>query len=375
MTGGGTGGHIYPAIAIANKFAEHNASCEILFVGTDRGLEKDLIPANGFDIKYVTVSGFNRKNMVKNIKVAGDYLKGKRQAKKIIEDFKPDLVIGTGGYVCAPIVREAADMGVRCYIQEQNAFPGMTNKALEKYANKVFLGFEEGGKFFKHSEKHIVTGNPVRDEFFNSDRSKSRKVLEIPEEEFVLLAFGGSRGAGKINEAMLSVVDEYNGKEGVTVFFGTGSYYKDEVLKSLYERGITPEKNIQVVEYLDPMETYLSASDLVVARSGALTVSEITVCGKPSILIPSPNVTGDHQTFNAKAIADKGGAVMLKEEDLSGESLLHEIEKLRLDDDAREQMAKKSRQCAPEDAADIIYYSILSEDKHGRKKIYGSERR
>lgn len=373
MTGGGTGGHIYPAIAIADKFIERSDQCEILFVGTDRGLEKDLVPANGYPIRFVTVSGFNRKNLLKNLGVARDYLKGTRQAKKIIEDFKPDIVIGTGGYVCAPVIREAAEKGIRCYIQEQNAFPGMANKALEKYVNKVFLGFEEAGAYFKYPDKHVVTGNPVRGVFFDGNREDSRKHLEIPDDRFVLLAYGGSRGAERINRAMIEVIKRYNGARDVTIFFGTGAVYKDKVAADLEQAGIVPEDNIHIIEYLDPMETYTSAADLVVARSGAMAVSEITVCGKASILIPSPNVTGDHQTFNAKAVSDKGGAVLLKESDLTGERLFEEIDRLKNDREALDEMAAKSAGCAPKDAADIIYYTTVSDNEYGKRKIYGKE--
>lgn len=360
MTGGGTGGHIYPAIAIADKIMERTQNSEILFVGTKRGLEKELVPKHGYDIKFITVSGINRKNLLKNIKVIKDYQKGKKEAARIIDEFKPDVVIGTGGYVSGPVVKVAAEKGIKCYVQEQNAFPGITNKMLEKKVENVFLGFEDGGKFFKQPEKHIVTGNPVRADFFDIDKEKCRKELGIDENEFVILSFGGSQGAGRINKAMLDVVKEYNGKKGVRVIFGTGKFYNEPILTELEELGVKLEENIQVMQYIDNMQTYLGASDLVVSRSGALTVSEIALCGKPSILIPSPNVTGDHQTYNARALSDKGGAMLLEEKNLTGKLLFEKIETLRLGDGLLEEMAQQCARCAPVDAADIIYYSLIT---------------
>lgn len=360
MTGGGTGGHIYPAIAIADRIKERNSNGEILFVGTERGLEKDIVPKHGYDIKFITVSGINRSNPLKNFKVIKDYMKGKKQAKKIIEDFKPDLVIGTGGYVCGPVLKVASKMGIKCYIHEQNAIPGVTNKMLEKSVENVFLGFEEAGKFFKEKEKHVLAGNPVRDEFFKARKNKSREKLGILEDEFVILSFGGSQGAAKLNKAMMEVVKKYSGKEKTRVYFGTGSRYYEPIINELKEIGVDLKDNIEIMPYIDDMQNYISAADIVVSRSGALTVSEIAVCGTPSILIPSPNVAGNHQMFNAKAIADKKGAILLEEKDLDGTSLVGEIQKLEDNRELLSAMSENVKSCAPLDASDIIYYVILN---------------
>ncbi|MBQ9180321.1 MAG: undecaprenyldiphospho-muramoylpentapeptide beta-N-acetylglucosaminyltransferase [Firmicutes bacterium] len=360
MTGGGTGGHIYPAIAIADKIMERTEGSEILFVGTSHGLEKDLVPHAGYEIKFVTASGINRKNLFKNIKVFADYNKGKKEARKIVEDFKPDIVIGTGGYASGPIVRVAASMGIACYVQEQNAFPGVTNKMLERYVEKVFLGFEEAGKYFKHPEKHVVSGNPVRADFCNFDRAKAREALGLKEDDIMLLSFGGSQGAGRINKAMIDVVKKFSGEENLKVIFPTGKAYYEPIVTELNDLGIDTHSNINIMEYISDMQDYLSAADLVIARSGALTISEIAICGRPSILIPSPNVTGDHQTFNAKAIADKGGALLLPEAELSGERLVSEIEGLISDKDKLDEMSKCALGCGQSDSADIIYYSIIT---------------
>jgi len=362
MTGGGTGGHIYPAIAIADKIVERSYSAEILFVGTKRGMEKDLVPSRGYEIRFIDVQGLDRHNMFRNIKTAYKYLRSRKQAEEIIESFDPDAVIGTGGYVCGPVVSAAASMGVKCYIQEQNAFPGLTNKMLERKVENVFLGFEDAGKYFKYPEKHIVTGNPVRSDFFTTERKEARKALGIGEDDFVLLAFGGSLGASRINRAMIDVIRQYSGQSGIQVFFGTGKNYYDPVVADLHSIGVESGGNIHVKQYIDHMEQYLAACDLAVTRSGALTVSEIAVSGRASVLIPSPNVTGDHQTYNARALSDKGAAILLPEKKLAEDSslLLQEIETLRKDKAYREGMASKARSLAPNDAADIIYYSLLT---------------
>ena len=359
MTGGGTGGHIYPAIAIADKITERSNYSKILFVGTQRGLESRLVPQAGYDIEFIDVSGLDRRNLLKDVKVIRKYRKAKKQAKAIIEAFKPDVVIGTGGYVSGPLVSQAASMGIRCFIQEQNAVAGLTNRVLGRHVEKIFLGFEEGGNSFKQKEKLVVSGNPVRDAFYHADRKACRDLLGIPEDCSFVLSFGGSQGSGKINRAMMDVALRFSGRKDVIVCFVTGRTYYEPIRTELEEKGVDLEGNIHVIDYVDEMQNYLPAADLVISRSGALTVSEIALCGVPSILIPSPNVTGDHQTFNARALSDKGGAVLLREDELSGESLGDEVERLLSNPGLLEGMAEQTRKVAPVDAADIIYYGII----------------
>jgi UDP-N-acetylglucosamine--N-acetylmuramyl-(pentapeptide) pyrophosphoryl-undecaprenol N-acetylglucosamine transferase len=355
MTGGGTGGHIYPAIAIADKIRRKHPEAEVLFIGTERGMEKDLVPKSGYDIRFITVSGFNRKKLWKNFKTAIDLAKGNLQANKIINEFKPDLVIGTGGYVCGPVVRAAHKKGIKTFIHEQNAFPGVTNKLLEKYVDKVFVSFEESKDYFKDQNKLIVTGNPIRKSFLTCQMGNSREKLGIKPSEFVLLCFGGSLGAGKINSTMIHVLEAFRGIPDARLFFITGRNYYQKVLESVEERGIALSDNIKLLEYVDNMHEYLSASDLVISRAGALTVSEITACGKASILIPSPNVTGNHQYFNARVVADKGGAVILEEKDLTDEKLLGTIMRLKNNKEALNSMSEASGKAGRLDAADVIY--------------------
>lgn len=358
MTGGGTGGHIYPAVAIADKIKEKQPEAEILFVGTKKGLEKDLVPRSGYPIKFITVSGFNRKKLLKNVKVVRELLKGSGEARKIIKDFKPDVVIGTGGYVCGPVVRAAHKLGVKTFIHEQNAFPGVTNKLLEKYVENVFISFDEAGKYFKNKDKLIVSGNPVRKAFYEAEPAEARKKIGEKEENFIVLCFGGSRGAGKINEVMLDVAESLNGVKDISLYFATGSAYYDEIMEELEERGFENKGNIHLKKYIDNMQDYLGAADLVISRSGALTVSEITVCGKASVLIPSPNVTGNHQYHNAKAVADKGGAILLEEKELSAEKLMDIIADLKSDSGRIKKMEEASRAAAPVNATGIIYDAL-----------------
>ncbi|WP_312353218.1 undecaprenyldiphospho-muramoylpentapeptide beta-N-acetylglucosaminyltransferase [Aminipila sp.] len=355
MTGGGTGGHIYPAIAIAEKIKEKRPEAEILFVGTKKGLEKDLVPQNGYPIKFITVSGFNRRNILKNFKVVKDLVKGSKEAKKIIKDFQPDVVIGTGGYVCGPVVRAAHKLGIKTFIHEQNAFPGMTNKMLEKYVENVFISFADAEKYFKNKDKLILSGNPVRRSFFEAEKNDSRRILNIPEDQFVILCFGGSRGAGKINDVMINVAESLNGVKNISLYFVTGAAYYDSILKNMEDNGFKNGGNIHIKKYISNMQDYISAADLIISRSGALTVSEITVCGKASILIPSPNVTGNHQYFNAKAVADKGGATIVEEKDLSSESLLKIISHFKANPQKLKDMELASVKAAPSDATKIIY--------------------
>lgn len=359
MTGGGTGGHIYPAIAIADKIKERYEDAEILFVGTETGLETKLVPENGYPIEYITVAGFNRKKPLKNIEVLKKLHKGNQQAKQIMKTFKPDVVIGTGGYVCGPVVRAAHKAGIKCYTHEQNAFPGVTNKILENHVDKVFLGFPEAAEHFKKPEKHVVAGNPVRKAFFDADPKTSREKLGFAEDDFVLLVFGGSQGAGRINKAMIKVIQAVNGMEGVQVCMATGTRYYEAILQELKEEmGEEPVANIHILEYISNMDEYLSAADLVVSRSGALTVAEVTVCGKAAVFIPFPYATGNHQYFNAKAVADNGGAVIIEEADLTDEALVTEILKFKNDPELVREMGAKSRACAPMDAADIVCNNI-----------------
>lgn len=358
MTGGGTGGHIYPAIAIADEIRRRDPEAEILFVGAERGLEKNLVPANGYDIRLIPVQGFDRKHLLRNVKTVKVLRDANKEAKKVMAEFRPDFVVGTGGYASAPVVANAYKLGIPSYIHEQNAFPGVTNKMGEKHATKMFLGFEEAGQYFKSPEKHVVTGNPVRAAFLEADREEARRKLGFEDGDFVILAFGGSQGAGRINKAMMAVIGEFNEKENVKICLATGRNYYHAVTEELKETGVHIGDNIRILEYIDNMPDYVNAADLVVSRSGALTVAEVTVCGRPAIFIPFPAATGNHQYFNARAVAEKGGAEVIEEKDLTNEMLIEAISKLMKNPEGLADMAEKSRSCATADAVGTICDSI-----------------
>ncbi|MEE0741450.1 MAG: undecaprenyldiphospho-muramoylpentapeptide beta-N-acetylglucosaminyltransferase [Emergencia sp.] len=358
VTGGGTGGHIYPAIAIADKIKEKEPDSEILYIGNDIGLEKDIVPQTGYPMELVSAKWLDRRNLFKLFDTGFSTMRGIRQAYRIMKKFKPDVVIGTGGFVCVPVMYAGHKYGARCYLHEQNAYPGVANKALEKFADKVFLGFPEAGHYFKQPEKHINAGNPVRQQFYDVDQEAARDKLSIPREDFVVFSFGGSQGAEMINDVAFDLLEAINGHKGVTFIFGTGSQYYEEVLEKARDKGIEIQENIRVRDYITDMQDYLGASDLIISRAGALSVAETTVCGRASVLIPSPNVTGNHQYFNAKSVADRGGAVLIEEKDLTGELLLEEVMRLKNNPEILDKMGRASKACAPLSATETIYAEI-----------------
>ena len=338
MTGGGTGGHIYPAIAIADEIKSRHPDAEIIFVGTERGMEKDIVPKAGYPVKFITVSGLNRKNPIKLIKTLKDLNHGLHEAKQIIKEVKPDLVIGTGGYVCGPVMKTAAGMGIKTYIHEQNAFPGLTNKLLSRGAERVFVAFDDAKKYFKTKKEPVTVGNPVRHAFTEVDRQAARESLGVKEDEFMVLSFGGSLGAQRINDEMTVAAERLRDRAGLRIFFVTGKRY----YSSIMENADKTNARVTYLQYIDDMPKYLNACDLAITRSGALTVSEITACGRASVMIPSPYVTNNHQYYNAKVVADRGGAILIEEKDLTNGEVADEIEQLMNDRQILEKMEKAS---------------------------------
>lgn len=360
VTGGGTGGHIYPALAIADKFKEMNSDTEILYVGNDEGIEKDVVPKAGYPLELVDARWLDKSSPWQLIKTGGRVAKGIFEASRVMRRFKPDIVIGTGGYVCFPVIIAGKRFGAKTFLHEQNAFPGLANRTLEKHVNKVFLGFADAAKYFKEPKKMVEAGNPVRKSFFSLSKEAAREKLGFPKDEFIVFSFGGSLGAEKINEVAFELMRVVNGHDGMRMVFGTGKWYYDSILEKAREKEITLRDNILIKDYIDDMENYLAASDLIISRAGALSVAETTVCGKACILIPSPNVTGNHQYYNAKAVADRGGAVLLEEKDLTAERLIAEVMHLKNNPQEAEKMGRASRSCAPVKALDIIYNEVMN---------------
>lgn len=361
ITGGGTGGHIYPAIAIAEAIRAHEPDAEILYLGCEEGLEKDIVPKAGFEIRFVPAMWIDRSNALRIAETIRVNMKGIRAARKIMKKFRPDVVIGTGGYVCFPVIFAGHRIGARCYIHEQNAFPGVANKSLERFVRKVFLGFADASEYFHQPEKHVVVGNPVRSSFKNTDRKAARAKLGIPDDDFVVFSFGGSLGAERINDVVYGLMRQVNGKPGVTLIYGTGSRFYEAVIGQAHEDGLAIADNVRIISYIDDMPDTIAAADIIVSRSGALSVAETCVVGRGSIMVPSPNVTGNHQYFNARSVADRGGAVLIEEEDLTEERFLQVIEELRNDPARVAEMGRIAMSCVPHDAAERIYEEIKAD--------------
>lgn len=358
ITGGGTGGHIYPAIAIADRIKKEDPNAEILFVGTERGLESEIVPQNGYEIKTITVSGFNRKKLHKNLKTIHKVMKGLRESNAIINSFKPDMVIGTGGYVCGPIVFAASLKGIKTFIHEQNAYPGVTNKILSRFVDRIFVSFEESKKYFKAKDKIILTGNPLRQDFSNQDSNRLREKLGLSRNDFAIVCFGGSRGAEKINSNIIKVLDVFNKIEDIKLFFITGKVHYQSIMNKIESKSIHLSDNIKIMDYVHNMSDYMGACDLVISRAGALTLAEINATGKPSILIPSPHVTANHQYHNAKVVADHGGAYIVEEKDLNEEKIISIIFKLKNCEEILYEMGKHSKEMSNSNADEAILSHI-----------------
>ena len=312
ISGGGTGGHIFPAISIANALRALRPDAQILFVGAIDRMEMQRVPAAGYKIKGLPICGFDRQHKLKNIKVLFKIWKSQRMAKKIIKDFKPDVVVGVGGFASGPTLNTAASMGVPCLIQEQNSYAGVTNKLLAKKAEKICVAYEGMERFFP-AEKIIMTGNPVRQALLNTKISREDAVKSFglnPEKKTILL-LGGSLGARTINVSVLLHLDLVKSTD-VQFIWQTGSYYSAAIAEELKGENIP---NLKVTDFITDMATAYKAADLVISRAGASSISEFCLIGKPVILVPSPNVAEDHQTKNALALSSKNAAIHVKDAD------------------------------------------------------------
>lgn len=358
LSGGGTGGHVYPAIAIANKIKEENPDCEILFVGTEKGIESEIVPKYGYELKTVTVQGFRRKIDFENVKRVFKLCKGLEQSRRIVKKYKPDIVIGTGGYVSGPVLFNSALNKTVTIVHEQNSFPGVTNKILSKVVTRVLTSFEDShGRFPEESrDKLVLTGNPVRKEILQSRKSTSRKKLGISEDKKMVLCYGGSGGSEEINDAMRLVIKNMV-KEDIAFIFATGKLYYDEFIGSLGEISLKPYQ--RVMPYLDNMADGLSASDIVIGSAGAISLAEITALGKPSIIIPKAYTAENHQEYNAKSIESQGAGIAILEKDLTPKKLNEVVFKLLGDRELLIDMANASKSIGKPQAIDLIYDEIM----------------
>lgn len=312
ISGGGTGGHIFPAISIANALKKLNSETEILFVGADNRMEMQRVPQAGYRIVGLPVRGLVRPLWSpRNISILWDYLRSKWMVKKVIRDFAPDVAVGVGGYASAATLNAAHDMGIPCLIQEQNSFAGLTNKTLATKAKKICVAYEGMEKFFP-ADRILLTGNPVRQNLANPGLSKEEAAKEFgfATNRPIILIIGGSLGARTINNSVLSHVEQIR-NAGVRIIWQTGSYYKAHIAQELERLG--KPSNLYVTDFIQSMDKAYKSADLVISRAGASSISELCLLGKPSILVPSPNVAEDHQTHNAMALVDKGAALIVRD--------------------------------------------------------------
>ncbi len=362
---GGTGGHINPALAAAGEIRERFPDAEILFIGTKDKMEAKLVPAAGFNFKTIEISGFyrqlNLKNIKRNIVTLSHLLSSSREAKKIILDFKPDVVVGFGGYVSGPVVRMAAKLGIHTAIHEQNAYPGITNKALAKEVDKVMLTTENAEKYLEPKNPPVITGLPVRGEMLKADRAVSRAELGVRDNQKLILSMGGSLGAEAINNAMVDLIAANYTNKNLYFLHAMGQFGL-WVPDKLKEKGVDPDKaeNVEIREYINDMARCMSAADIVICRAGASSLSEIEALGKASILIPSPNVAENHQYHNAMALVEKDAAVLIEEKNLTAESLEEVFSSLINDEEKIKTLAENAKKLAITDAKEKIADIIIS---------------
>ena len=351
VSGGGTGGHIFPAVSIANAIKAKHPQAEILFVGAEGRMEMHRVPAAGYKIIGLPIAGFDRKNMFKNIIVLWKILKCERLAKKVIKDFKPMVAVGVGGYASGPTLKVAGSMGIPTLIQEQNSYAGVTNKILAKSAKKICVAYEDMERFFP-KEKIVLTGNPVRQGLVDSRISKAEasEKFGLDKNLKTVLIIGGSLGARTLNESVLGHLDEIRNSD-VQFIWQTGKYYSDEIKKRMSE--VKPLDNLRVMDFISDMDYAYAVADLVVSRAGAGSISELCVLNKPAILIPSPNVAEDHQTKNAMALANKSAAIFLKDAD-APEKLVEMAINTVNDSDMLRTLAENAGKMAFRNSADVI---------------------
>lgn len=353
ISGGGTGGHIYPALAIADTIKSNHPDATILFIGTKDGLESDIIPKYGYPIEFISVGYLKRKMSYHNVKSGLKLIKGLVQSKKILRKFSPDVVIGTGGFVSGPIVYTAAREKIPTLLHEQNVYPGLTNKILGKKVDIIAISFEDSKKYFTRPKELVLTGNPIRKAFrepYNVGNNKKSQIL----------VFGGSGGASKINDSILWIAENH-GSLPYEILAVSGKIHYDRMSNAAKHLDIT------VVPYLEDMPVKMKKADLIVTSAGAITITEILATGKPAILIPKAHTAENHQEYNARSIEENGGAVMILEKDLTGEKLHEEIIRISQNQELMREMGKKNRSLAQDKTEDDLYRLV--------ERLYKKEKR
>ncbi len=358
LSGGGTGGHIYPAIAIANELKSRFPDCEILFVGAKDKMEMQKVPQAGYSITGLWIAGIQRRITLDNMMFPFKLMDSLLKSRKIIKQFKPNVVIGTGGFASGPLLKAAGSIGIPTVIQEQNSYPGITNKWLSGNASKICVAYENLERFFP-KDKIVFTGNPVRQDLIDikGKKKESREYFKLDQDKKVLLVLGGSLGSRRINQLIAKELVNFISQD-VQVVWQCGKFYIEEY-KHLNEK-----ENVQVTAFIDRMDLAYAAADVIISRAGASSVSELCLVGKPVIFIPSPNVAEDHQTKNAKAIVDKNGALMMKENELDTQftsTFKRLLEGKSLQENLSENIKKMAMPNATKDIVDEIIKLIESQ--------------
>lgn len=368
---GGTAGHINPALAIADKMKSLFPETEILFIGTPSGMEARLVEKAGYAFRPVEMAGFQRsfsiKSIMKNVRAMYYYcVSAKLQVRKILKEFKPDIVIGTGGYVTGTVLTQAVALGIKTVTHESNSYPGMATKMLAKKADKVLLATEDAKKHLSSTERCIVTGNPLRTNIKIEERTAARERLGLPK-GFTVLSFGGSLGANRITDAVAELIAWEGRQGGINHIHSYGGNGRERFYDALKECGAAEDKTRHIFrDYIDNMYTCICAADLIISRAGAMTITELTAIGRPSILVPYPNAAENHQYYNALTLSNADAAVLIEDKDLTKERLVEEVTRLYNDRDLLARMEQNAKESAQNNAADRIMSEIidlLGEDK------------
>ena len=362
FTCGGTAGHINPALAVAGRLRELMPDSEFLFIGVNGKMEMELVPRAGYEIRGLNmtyiVRGRSLHALAQNLGTLRNVARSTREAKQLMREFKPDAVIGTGGYICYPVLTAAHELRIPTFVHESNAVPGLTTKLLADKVSRVMIGFEESRQYYRHPERVAVTGTPVRGEFDRVTREGAREELGIPEDEKLVLSVWGSLGAEHMNKVMGELMEKLDGAQGFRLVHAAGKLYYPRLTEKLKDRDLD-RAGIEIREYIHDMPCLMAAADLILCRAGASTISELSYMGKPVIMVPSPNVTNKHQEKNARVLEHAGGAVVMLEGEFDADSLLERVKSLLEDEQKLTDMGGAMRSLAVRDACERIVEIIL----------------
>ncbi|WKY47265.1 undecaprenyldiphospho-muramoylpentapeptide beta-N-acetylglucosaminyltransferase [Eubacteriaceae bacterium ES3] len=358
IAAGGTGGHIYPGLAIAEKIKSRNSEAEIIFIGSHVGMEKNIVPQAGYPIEYLRARGFEKGFSFETIAAVKGIFDALSDARRVLKKYQPDLVIGTGGFTAAALLYVATQKRIPTLIHEQNAYPGRANRMLGKKVDRVAISFKEAQAYFPVG-KTVLCGNPVRPEYIGSDRNSLRNNLGLNENSQMILIMGGSQGAASINLAALDLMEAVKTQNNVYIYHLTGKEQIEEIMQEVENRGLRQSKNLVIQAYHQKLYNLLGAADLVISRAGAMSVAEIAVVGVASILVPYPLAAGNHQEFNAKVLTECGAGILINDEKLSGAWLVENVKDLLEHPQKLAKMRIKTREKGIPDAGDRIYEELL----------------